>query len=85
MPKPLKKRPKKANAPTPSKLRKCPTGIKGFDEITGGGLPTDRITLVAGGTGSGKTLLGLDFIINGATVGGHRDPQESVTNWPSAG
>jgi circadian clock protein KaiC len=58
---------KKANAPAPSTLRKCPTGIKGFDEITGGGLPTDRITLVAGGTGSGKTLLGLDFIINGAT------------------
>jgi circadian clock protein KaiC len=50
-----------------NRLRKCPTGIKGFDEITEGGLPQDRITLIAGGTGSGKTLLGLDFIVNGAT------------------
>ena len=48
-------------------LEKCPTGIKGFDEITEGGLPKNRITLIGGGTGSGKTLLGLDFIINGAT------------------
>jgi len=49
------------------RLQKCPTGIKGFDEITEGGLPKNRITLIGGGTGSGKTLFGLDFIINGAT------------------
>ncbi len=48
-------------------LQKCPTGIKGFDDVTEGGLPQNRITLIAGGTGSGKTLLGLDFIINGAS------------------
>ena len=50
-----------------NQLRKCPTGIKGFDEITKGGLPKDRTTLVSGGAGSGKTLLGLDFLIKGAT------------------
>ena len=48
-------------------LEKCPTGIKGFDEITDGGLPKDRTTLVSGGAGSGKTLLGLDFLVRGAT------------------
>jgi len=47
-------------------LQKCPTGIKGFDEITEGGLPKNRTTLVSGSTGSGKTLLGIDFLINGA-------------------
>ena len=45
---------------------KCPTGIKGFDEITEGGLPKNRITLLSGSAGSGKTLLGIDFVINGA-------------------
>lgn len=47
-------------------LQKCPTGIKGFDEITEGGLPKNRTTLVSGSAGSGKTLLGIDFLINGA-------------------
>ena len=46
-------------------LKKCPTGIKGFDEITEGGLPKNRITLISGGAGSGKTLLGIDFLVNG--------------------
>ena len=56
------------NTNTPSndgRLEKCPTGIKGFDEITEGGLPRSRVTLVSGGTGSGKTLFGIDFLING--------------------
>jgi len=47
-------------------LQKCSTGIKGFDEITEGGLPKNRTTLVSGSAGSGKTLLGIDFLINGA-------------------
>ena len=47
------------------KLQKCLTGIKGFDEITEGGLPRNRITLISGGPGSGKTLLGIDFLVNG--------------------
>jgi len=50
----------------PKQLQKCPTGIKGFDEITEGGLPKNRTTLVSGSAGSGKTLLGIDFLINGA-------------------
>ncbi len=58
---------KKTKAPKRHQLQKCPTGITGLDEITDGGLPLDRITLIAGGTGSGKTLLGLDFVIHGAT------------------
>lgn len=48
-------------------LQKCPTGIKGLDEITGGGLPQGRPTLVCGGTGCGKTLLAMEFLIRGAT------------------
>ena len=56
--------PKKSASPN-KQIQKCPTGIKGFDEITEGGLPKNRTTLVSGGAGSGKTLLGLDFLING--------------------
>jgi circadian clock protein KaiC len=50
-------------------LPKAPTGILGFDEITGGGLPEGRPTLVCGGPGCGKTLFGLSFLTHGATVG----------------
>jgi circadian clock protein KaiC len=50
----------------PSNLPKCPTGIAGLDEITGGGFPRGRTTLIAGGAGSGKTLVGMEFLINGA-------------------
>ncbi|MEJ2648766.1 MAG: circadian clock protein KaiC [Sedimentisphaerales bacterium] len=46
-------------------LEKCPTGIRGLDEITEGGLPRGRTTLVCGGAGCGKTLLGTEFIIRG--------------------
>lgn len=45
---------------------KCPSGIKGFDEITGGGLPKGCPTLVAGSAGSGKTLFSMEFLIRGA-------------------
>jgi circadian clock protein KaiC len=47
-------------------LPKSPTGIPGMDEITGGGLPQGRPTLVAGGAGCGKTLFAMEFLINGA-------------------
>ncbi len=50
----------------PEVLEKAPTGIKGFDEITGGGLPKGRTTLVCGGPGCGKTLLATEFLVNGA-------------------
>ena len=47
-------------------LPKSPTGIPGMDEITGGGLPKGRTTLVAGGPGCGKTLFATEFLVNGA-------------------
>ena len=45
---------------------KAPTGIAGFDEITAGGLPRGRTTLLVGGSGSGKTVLALHFLVHGA-------------------
>ena len=48
------------------RLPKCPTGIRGLDEITGGGLPQGRPTLVCGGAGCGKTLLAMEFLVRGA-------------------
>ena len=47
-------------------LEKAPTGIRGLDQITGGGLPRGRVSLVAGAAGAGKTLLGLEFLVGGA-------------------
>ena len=47
-------------------LPKSPTGIQGLDEITNGGLPRGRPTLICGGAGSGKTLLATSFLVNGA-------------------
>ena len=47
------------------KSTKAPTGIAGLDEITGGGLPRGRTTLLLGGSGSGKTILALQFLVNG--------------------
>lgn len=55
------------DAPDGNRLRKAPTGIHGFDEITGGGLPSGRPTLVCGGAGCGKTLFALEFLVRGAT------------------
>ena len=45
---------------------KAPTGIVGFDEITGGGLPRGRTTLLVGGPGSGKTIFAMQFLVHGA-------------------
>src|ERR1700754_571917 len=50
----------------PRAIRKAPTGIQGLDEITDGGLPKGRPTLICGGAGSGKTLLAASFLVNGA-------------------
>lgn len=47
-------------------LPKSRTGIQGFDEITNGGLPKGRPTLVCGAAGCGKTLFGLEFLVRGA-------------------
>src|SRR4051812_17996406 len=67
--------PNRTKRPTPARARasavrktlpKAPTGIGGFDDITNGGLPRGRPTLVAGGPGCGKTLFGLEFLMKGA-------------------
>ena len=50
-----------------SALAKSPTGIAGLDQITGGGLPTGRPTLVCGSAGCGKTMLAMEFLVRGAT------------------
>jgi circadian clock protein KaiC len=57
-----------ANAPRSSRtLPKTPSGIRGLDEITGGGLPRGRPTLICGSAGCGKTLFGIEFLVKGAT------------------
>lgn len=58
---------KAKKSPTAMKnLPKTPSGINGLDEITGGGLPLGRPTLVCGAAGSGKTLMSVEFIVRGA-------------------
>src|SRR4029077_18831609 len=67
---------------------KASTGITGLDEITGGGLPRGRTTLLVGGPGSGKTILALQFLMHGAKhckepgifVAFEESPQRIVTN-----
>lgn len=57
---------KSARGPAGKLSAKAPTGIAGFVEITGGGLPHRRTTLLVGGLGSGKTILGQQFLMHGA-------------------
>lgn len=63
---------KRKNESSDSKARplfpKSLTGIRGFDQITEGGVPTGRPTLVCGGPGSGKTLFGMEFLVKGAML-----------------
>jgi len=47
-------------------IRKAPTGIRGLDEISAGGLPQGRTTIICGGPGCGKTMLGIEFLVRGA-------------------
>jgi circadian clock protein KaiC len=49
-------------------IRKTRTGIEGFDEITGGGLPLGRTSIIMGGPGSGKTVFALQTLVNGARL-----------------
>ena len=53
-------------------LEKIPSGIKGFDDITGGGLPKGRPSLISGGPGCGKTLFAMEFIVRG--IADHNEP-----------
>ena len=57
---------KVARIATSLSLDKAPSGIAGLDEITGGGLPRGRPTLVCGGAGCGKTLFAMEFLVRGA-------------------
>ena len=74
-------------------LPKSPTGISGLDEITGGGLPKGRPTLVCGSAGSGKSMLGVEFLVRGAIqfnepgvlVTFEELPQDIITNARSLG
>lgn len=47
---------------------KAATGILGFDQLTNGGLPQGRTTLLTGGPGSGKTIFAMQFLVHGATA-----------------
>jgi len=58
-------RPQEASRGKKRWLRKTPTGISGFDEITEGGLPAGRPSLLCGGAGAGKTLFAVEFIVRG--------------------
>ena len=60
------KKPAKTSDPEAPGLPKAPTGIRGLDEITGGGLPRGRPTLLCGSAGSGKTMLAAEFLVHGA-------------------
>ncbi len=59
-------KPSKKSHPVLHTLPKTPTGIAGLDEITGGGLPKGRPTLICGSAGCGKTLFSMEFVIHGA-------------------
>ncbi len=77
----------------PSAVPKSPTGIRGFDEVTEGGLPKGRPSLVCGGPGSGKTLFAMEFLVKGATefnepgvfVAFEETPEELAKNVKSLG
>jgi circadian clock protein KaiC len=74
-------------------LEKCPTGIKGLDEITKGGLPRGRPTLICGSAGCGKTLFAMEFLMRGAMDYGEpgvfmtfeETPQDLAKNFISLG
>ena len=57
----------KRDSASKNTFAKTASGIRGLDEITFGGLPKGRPTLIAGGAGSGKTLMSMEFLVRGAT------------------
>jgi circadian clock protein KaiC len=83
----------KSNGKKINRLQKSPSGIVGLDEITGGGLPKGRPTIVCGGPGCGKTMLATEFLVRGATqfnepgvfIAFEETPQELTQNVASLG
>ena len=79
--------------PITTSLKKCRTGIAGLDELTGGGLPAGRPTLVCGAAGCGKTVLAMQFLVQGAREYGEpgvfvsfeESIKELTTNFASLG
>ena len=77
----------------PEPVAKVPSGVRGLDEVTGGGFPRGRPTLVVGAAGCGKTLLGMQFLVQGAMEHGEpgvhlafeETPQELAANVASLG
>jgi circadian clock protein KaiC len=67
----MSRRTKSLPAPL-AQMAKCPSGIRGLDEITNGGIPRGRPTLVCGSSGSGKTLLAMEFLVRG--IQQHNEP-----------
>ncbi len=61
--------PEQGGATRAQTLQKVPTRIPGLDDILEGGLPAGRTSLVSGGPGSGKSVLGLEFLYRGALAG----------------
>src|SRR5687767_1141047 len=94
MPKPKASPAGGPSAPGPAAgVPRCRTGIKGLDDVTNGGLPLGRPTLVCGAAGCGKTLLATEFLVRGATDFGEpgvfmtfeEKPEDLATNVLSLG
>src|SRR5688572_24044147 len=86
--------PKKKNPLRPAPgIEKAKSGIHGLDEITAGGLPRGRTTLITGGAGCGKSMFGLEFLVNGIAQHGEagvlvsfeENPEEIAQNAASLG
>ena len=56
-------------APSVEPVRRVATGIEGLDDVLGGGLPQEQVYLLEGGTGTGKTTIGLQFLLEGVRQG----------------
>jgi circadian clock protein KaiC len=92
----MRNRTTKASTRSPKRspsLPKAPTGIQGLDELTGGGLPKGRPTLLCGSAGCGKTLMAMEFLVRGAVEFGEpgvfmafeENTGELATNFASLG
>lgn len=89
----IKKKTARPSGASALALEKVPTGIRGLDQVTHGGFPKGRTALVCGGPGTGKTLLGLEFLVRGALqynepgvcIALEETSEELVTNMASLG